>query len=112
MKPYKLKFMFQHPRVQVCSGCKRKFAKDPGNKPPPPPHDLIIRRQEYPQFVEQHTGILRTGRLVWVSYHVSQTCIKAKNPAFTSKMVDYAPVVPLMSQEHETYIHSQLNIAI
>ena len=58
VKHYKLKFMCRHPRVQVSSGCKRKFAKDPGNKPPPPPHNLIIQRQEYHQYVEQHTGIL------------------------------------------------------
>ena len=104
--------MSQYKSVQVCSGCKRKFAKEVGNQPPAPPQDMIIRQEEYPQWVEQHTGILRTGRLTWVSYHVSENCMKAKNPAFTPKMIDKSPVVTIMSPQHKQYLQTQLSIVV
>ena len=103
---------FVRGNISRCNGCKGKIGRSEGNKPLPPPQDVVFRHKESIVFQNPHTGIFQQSREPRnVYYHALKTCIAPHfldfNPVHIS--ID-ASVHAQLSSIHLQHLHMEFEL--
>jgi hypothetical protein len=98
--------MFRSGLVSTCFGCRRSFPK-----PSVAPYDLVIKHKDHQGYTAPDgTYRQRYGN---VYYHVSLTCVTARQSSFNpANLVVPSEVKAMMTPTHDDYLMATLGVSI
>lgn len=115
-KEYNLELLEDHPQVNVCAGCRVKFARMPSGKPYPPPDDLIISHPEHGS-KRNAAGVLQVfNKISKRYYHTNIACVRngnnGLNRAFSAEALSYDRILQRLTDEHKEAMKKNLFLDI